>query len=98
MKTLASLTAVLVMASAGAASAEARVPWGDLNLASISGGDTFDVRVARVADRMCRSARAPGRLISDRSFCRAAVHREAVGQLPRTAQIDYAMSRRAVAY
>jgi UrcA family protein len=99
MKTLASLTAVFVMATAGAASAqEARIPWGDLNLASVAGGDTFDVRVATAADRMCRNARRPGSLLSDRSFCRTAVHREAVRQLPRTAQVDYAMSRRAVAY
>lgn len=99
MKIIASLTAVLVLASAGAASAaQARIEWGDLNLASVSGGDAFDQRVEAAAQTLCRDARRPGSRLSDRAFCEAAVRREAVRQLPSAAQVDYAASRRAVAY
>lgn len=99
MKILASLTAILVLASAGAASAaQARIEWSDLNLASVAGADTFDQRVEAAARTLCRDARRPGSRISDRSFCQAAVRREAVRQLPGAAQVDYAASRRAVAY
>lgn len=99
MKILASLTAVLVLASAGAASAaDARVGWGDLNLATVSGADAFDQRVEAAARTLCRDARRPGSRLSDRAFCEAAVRREAVRRLPGAAQIDYAASRRVVAY
>ena len=99
MKTLASLTAVLVLAAAGTASAaDARVGWSDLNLATVAGGDAFDQRVEAAAQTLCRNARRPGSRIDDRAFCQAAVRREAVHQLPGAAQVDYAASRRAVAY
>jgi UrcA family protein len=99
MKTLASLTAVLVLAAAGSASAaDARIGWSDLNLATVAGGDAFDQRVDGAARTLCRDARRPGSLISDRASCQAAVRREAVRQLPGAAQVDYAASRRAVAY
>jgi UrcA family protein len=99
MKTIASLTAVLVLAAAGAASAqEARVQWSDLNLASTTGAAAFDQRVEAAARDLCRTARRPGSRLSDRGFCQAAVRREAVRQLPDAAQVDYAASRGAVAY
>lgn len=99
MKILASLTAVLVLAAAGSASAaEARINWADLNLATVSGGDAFDQRVEAAAHALCGNARRPGSRLNDRSFCQAAVRREAVRQLPGAAQVDYAASRRAVAY
>lgn len=99
MKTLASLTAVLVLAVAGSASAaDARIGWSDLNLATVAGGDAFDARVDVAAQTLCRDARRPGSRLSDRAFCQAAVRREAVRQLPGAAQVDYAASRRAVAY
>ena len=99
MKTLASLTAVLVLATAGAASAaDARIGWSDLNLASVAGADAFDQRVEAAARTLCRDARRPGSRLNDRAFCEAAVRREAVRQLPGAAQVDYAASRRAAAY
>lgn len=99
MKILASLTAALVLTGAGAASAaDARIQWADLNLASVSGGDAFDQRVEAAARTLCRDARRPGSCLSDRAFCEAAVRREAVRALPGAAQVDYAASRRAVAY
>lgn len=95
MKTLASLAAVLLLATAGSASAqEARVRWGDLDLSSAGGADAFDARVGAAADRLCRDARRPGSRISDRAFCRAAVRDEAVRQLPGAARVDYALGRR----
>ena len=95
MKILASLVAaVSVSLAAGAASAqEARVQWGDLDLSSAAGADTFDARIAAAADRMCRGVKRPGSRINDRAFCRAAFRDEAVRQLPGSAQVDYALSR-----
>ena len=99
MKTLASLTAVLILATAGATSAaDARIGWSDLNLASAAGADAFDQRVEAAARTLCRDARRPGSRLNDRAFCEAAVRREAVRQLPSAAQVDYAASRRAAAY
>lgn len=99
MKILASLAAVMVVATAGTASAsEARIVWGDLDLGTVAGGDAFDLRVEAAANKLCRDARRPVSRLSDRAFCRAAVHREAVRQLPGEAQFEYARSRRAVAY
>ena len=94
MKALASLAAVLALAAAGSASAqEARIPWGDLDMSSAAGANTFDARVEAAARKLCRGARAPGRLISDRAFCRSAVQAEAVRLLPGRVQVDYALSR-----
>ncbi|GAA0640144.1 UrcA family protein [Brevundimonas lenta] len=99
MKVLASLAAVVVMAAAGTASAQvATIEWRDLNLATVAGGDTFDVRVDAAANRVCRFSRRMDALVSDRTFCLRSVRQEAVRQLPRAAQVDYAQSRRAVAY
>lgn len=94
MKILASLTATLVLAAAGSASAqEARIAWGDLNLATAAGADAFDARVDAASRKMCRDARRPGTRLSDQSFCRAAVQSEALRNLPETAQAEYALSR-----
>lgn len=95
MKTLASLVAAVgVTLAAGAASAqEARISWGDLDLSSAAGADAFDTRVEAAARKLCRRARAPGTLINDRAWCRAAVRAEAVRLLPGRVQVDYALSR-----
>ena len=90
MKTLASLVAVLTLATAGAASAqEARVAWGDLDLSTAAGADAFDARVRAAARKMCRGVP----MIGGRAACHAAVRDEAVGLLPGAAQVDYALSR-----
>ncbi|MDI1327972.1 MAG: UrcA family protein [Brevundimonas sp.] len=94
MKTLASLAAVLALAAAGSASAqEARIAWGDLDMSSAAGANTFDARVEAAARSLCRGAKKPGSRISDRAFCRAAVQAEAVRLLPGPVQVDYALSR-----
>ena len=94
MKPLASLAAVLALAAAGSASAqEARIAWGDLDLSSAAGANTFDARVEAAARTLCRGARKPGSRISDRAFCRAAVQAEAVRLLPGRVQVEYALSR-----
>jgi len=95
MKNIASLAAVLALTVAGgtASAQEARIQWGDLNLASAQGADAFDARVAGAARKACRNARAPGRLVSDRAYCEAAFRSEAIGKLPGAAQVDYAFSR-----
>jgi UrcA family protein len=94
MKILASLTAALVLAAAGSASAqEARIAWGDLNLSTPAGAEAFDARVDAASRKMCRTARRTGSHLSDRAFCRAAVQSEALRQLPDTARTEYALSR-----
>ena len=94
MKTLVALAAALTLATGGAASAhEARIVWGDLNLASAAGADAFDARVERAARRLCLGAVRPASRIGDRAWCMQAVGREAVAGLPGVAQVDYALSR-----
>ena len=95
MKTFASLAAAMIVAAAaGTASAQdARIRWGDLDLSSAAGADTFDARVAAAANRMCRGAKRPNSRISDRAFCQTAVRNEAIRLLPGTVQADYALSR-----
>ena len=89
--------AALVLATAGTASAqEARIPWGDLDLGTGRGASTLDSRIEAAADRLCRNARRPGSLISDRNFCRAATRGVALGDLPPAAQADYARGKRAL--
>lgn len=90
MKTLASLTAVLIVAIAGSASAqEARIRWGDLDLSTAAGADAFDARIRSAARKMCRSIPVTG----GRAACQTAVRDEAVRLLPGAAQVDYALSR-----
>lgn len=95
MKIFASLAAACaVVLIAGTASAQdARIAFGDLDLASAAGAAAFDARIERAADRMCRDVRRPGSRLSDRDFCRTAVRAEAVRQLPGRAQVDYALGR-----
>ena len=90
MKTLASLAAVLTLAAAGSASAgEVRIAWGDLDLSTPAGADTFDARVRAAARKMCRNVP----MIGGRAACQAAIRDEAVTLLPGAAQVDYALSR-----
>lgn len=94
MKTLASLTAALVLAAAGAASAqEARIAWGDLDLTTTAGAEAFDARVEAASRKMCRDARRPASRLGDQAYCRAAFRSEAVRALPDAAQAEYALGR-----
>lgn len=97
MKVLASVTAACVLAAAGAVSAQdARIAYSDLDLSTVAGADAFDARVTAAARKMCRGARRPGSLQSDRDFCRSAVQSEAMRGLPTAARADYASARRTI--
>lgn len=95
MKTLASLAAVLTLAAvptmvdARSAPAEVRIPWGDLDLSTPQGAETFDARVRAAARKLCRHLP----MVGGRVACQAAVRDEAVSLLPGAAQVDYALSR-----
>ncbi|MGZ9101094.1 MAG: UrcA family protein [Brevundimonas sp.] len=94
MKALASLTVAAALVAGSASAQEARIAWGDLDMSRPVGADTFDARVETAARKLCRNARRPGSLISDRAFCRAAVQAEALRLLPGPVQVEYARSRR----
>jgi UrcA family protein len=99
MKVLASLIAAASLAAGSAAAQEARIPFGDLDLSSTRGADTWGVRVEAAALKLCRDARRPNSFIPDRAHCQAAVRQEAQRLLPATARAEYARGRvGAVAY
>jgi len=96
MKTLASLAAVLTLAAvptllqANSANAgEVRIAWGDLDLSTAAGAETFDARIRAAARKLCRNKP----MIGGFAACQAAVRDEAVTRLPGAAQVDYALSR-----
>lgn len=93
-RTIATLLAACTLAAAGAASAQtARIPFGDLDLATTAGARAFDARVETAARNFCRAAHRPISRISDRAACERAVREEAMQSLPEYAQVRYAVSR-----
>lgn len=86
--------AVLSASSALAQSQDARIPFGDLDLSSAAGAAAFDARVDQAADRMCRNFTVPGSRIVRSDDCRASVRAEALRQLPRASQVEYARAPR----
>ncbi|MBJ7484673.1 UrcA family protein [Brevundimonas sp.] len=93
-RTIATVLAACTLAAAGAASAqEARIAYGDLDLATTAGAATFDARVQKAARSFCRESRGATSRISDRTACERAVREEAMAQLPEYAQVRYAVSR-----
>lgn len=94
---IATALAACALAAAGAASAQsARIPFGDLDLATNAGARAFDTRVARAATTFCRAYHRPISRISDRAACERAVRAEAMQNLPEYAQVRYASSRQAI--
>jgi UrcA family protein len=87
-------SALAVAAVAGAASAETRILYGDLNLSTAAGVAAFDARIANAAQSMCKDATRPVSRLSDSAHCAAAVRAEAVSQLPAQARAQYAANRR----
>lgn len=85
--------------AAGSASAQsyngpaARILFGDLDLSTAAGAATLDARIDAAAKTMCRGAKRPGSRINDRAYCAAAVRAEALTQLPKADQRDYALAR-----
>ena len=93
-RTMSGLVAAASLAAAGAASAQtARIPYGDLDLATTAGAQTFEARVDAAARGFCRNAHRINSHLPDRSTCERAVREEAMSQLPEYAQTRYAMSR-----
>jgi UrcA family protein len=94
---LAAALAVAALVGAGAASAEtARIPFGDLNLATPSGAAAFDARIAVASHSMCKNATRPASRLNDSAHCAAAVRAEAVSQLPAQARAQYAANRQPI--
>ncbi len=86
--------AVLSASSALAQSPDARIPFGDLDLSSAAGAAAFDARVDQAADQMCRDFAVTGSRIPNRQACRSTVRSEALRQLPRSRQVEYARAPR----
>ena len=85
--------AVSLFAAAPASAQEARIAFGDLNLATTAGADGLDARIDAASRSLCRWVRRPGSKINDRAFCTAAVRAEVMRQLPARARYDYALAR-----
>ena len=90
IRNLLSVTAVAVLYAAPAAAQEVRVPFGDLDLSTGTGAETFDARAAAAARAVC--ATGPRGLVNDN--CVRRVQREALRGLPAARQEDYARARR----
>ena len=73
---------------------DARIAFGDLDLSSAAGSAAFDGRIDQAAAGLCRNFTVTGSRIANRQACRSAVRAEAMRQLPRSRQIDYARAPR----
>lgn len=89
-------SALAVAAIAGAASAETRIAYGDLNLSTAAGAAAFDARVEAAAKSMCKAATRPNSRLNDSAHCAAAVRVEAVSRLPAQARAHYAANRQPI--
>lgn len=90
----AATAAVACLIAAGAASADERISFADLDLSRPTHAAIFDARVERAADALCRDAKRPGSRLSDRAFCEVQVRAEVMRQLPVAAREEYAEARR----
>lgn len=86
--------AVLSVFPALAQSDDARIAFRDLDLSSAAGAAAFDNRIDRAAADLCRNFTIPGSRIVRSEACRSAVRAEAMRQLPRSRQVDYARAPR----
>jgi UrcA family protein len=86
--------AVLSASSALAQSNEARIVFRDLDLSTAAGAAAFDSRVDQAAADLCRDFSMTGSRIVRNQTCRSIVRAEAMRQLPRSRQIDYARAPR----
>jgi UrcA family protein len=85
-----SLAAAALFYAAPAAAQEVRVPFGDLDLSTVSGAAAFDARAEAAARRVC--AVGPRALVNDN--CVRRVQQETVRGLPASRHDDYARARR----
>ncbi|MFN7111631.1 MAG: UrcA family protein [Brevundimonas sp.] len=89
------LFAVAVLSvSPALAQDEATIAFRDLDLSTAAGAAVFDGRIDQAAADLCRNVTVPGSRIVRREACRATVRAEAMRQLPRQRQIDYARAPR----
>ena len=86
--------AVLSVSPALAQSNEARIAFSDLDLSTAAGAAVFDSRVDQAAASLCRNFTVPGSRIVNRRPCEVAVRAEAMRQLPRQRQVEYARAPR----
>lgn len=80
---------------APATAQDARIRYGDLDLSTAAGAAAFDARVEEAGARLCLEMRRMGRLAVNQSHCLTIVRQEALRELPRARQTDYARSPRA---
>jgi UrcA family protein len=88
MKTFAIAFAALALMAGAASAQDYRIPFGDLDMGSIEGANTFDARVADAARRACRRG-SP----LEQHQCRTRFRSEAVNLLPGARRDDYARAR-----
>jgi UrcA family protein len=86
--------AVLSVSPALAQNNDARIAFGDLDLSSAAGAAAFDDRIDQAAGSLCRDFTVTGSRLARTQACRSAVRAEAMRQLPRSRQIDYARAPR----
>ena len=90
---IATVLAACALAGAGAASAQSRNVYGDLDLASTQGAATFEARVDTAAHHFCRAAAGGASPLAQRAACVREFRAEAFAKLPTHAQVRYAVSR-----
>ncbi|QBQ49294.1 hypothetical protein [Brevundimonas naejangsanensis] len=81
-------SAAVLLASAGAASADSRLAIDVRDLASREGAAAFDRDVMRAARRLCQRYSGVARI-----RCLAGVRDEALEKLPQSARLTYAQAR-----
>lgn len=86
----ASAALALAVLSAGAASAQSRIAFGDLDLGTAAGAAQFDRRVDRAARAVCGG----GASLSE-ARCTSRFRAEATSRLPQADRSDYARARTA---
>jgi UrcA family protein len=89
------LFAVAVLSvSPALAQDEATIAFRDLDLSTAAGAAAFDGRIDQAAAGLCRNFTVTGSRIVRSDACRSAVRAEAMRQLPRSRQVDYARAPR----
>ena len=88
------LFAVAVLSASSALAQDARIAFGDLDLASTAGATAFDARLDQAAERLCRDVAFTAGQITNRRSCRAAVRAEALSRLPRVRRVEYVRTSR----
>jgi UrcA family protein len=98
MKVLSPVLFAVAVLSASSVPAQAQdkaaIAFRDLDLSTAAGAAAFDGRIDQAAADLCRNFTVTGSRIVRGQTCRSAVRAEAMRQLPRSGQIDYARAPR----